>query len=49
MWNESSHQLVGFDQEARGDAARRGLIQIEADTAKEPPCNETLDSEGMMG
>lgn len=40
MWDESSHQLLGFDQEARADTAYLQVMQIEADTAKEPPCNE---------
>lgn len=47
MWHESNHQLLGFDQEARADTALPGMMQIEADTAKEPPRDERkrLDSE----
>lgn len=40
MWDESSHQLLGFDQEARDDTAHRGMMEIEADTAKELPCSK---------
>jgi len=47
MWNESTHQLQGLDQEARVDTVQREVTQIEADTAKEPlAMREILNIEG---
>lgn len=49
MWDESSHQLLGFDQEARADTAHRGMMEIEADTAKELPCSKRGGGGGGLG
>lgn len=49
MWYESSHQLLGFGQEAQADTAHRGMMEIEADTAKELPCSMREREKGGGG